>query len=91
MICTREEDALEEFLALRGGTLSVRGRFRLGRHIGNCAKCRLMLEVELEYIEKTAGVHPGSRYVKALALLADIKTSETAPWFKGRFFKVEAL
>jgi hypothetical protein len=89
MTCTREVDAVDEFAALQEGSLPVRGRFRLGRHIENSAKCRLQLHVMREYVEKTGQNGPGADHIKALAVLADIDKADTGLWCGRLFFTAE--
>lgn len=80
-------DACLDFTSLQQGTLSVQKRFHLGRHIGTCEKCKLMLLILLDTVEKTGG--PGSVQVKALAVLADVDTTRISQWLIAMFAKDE--
>jgi hypothetical protein len=82
MRCTYT-DACLEFTSLQQGTLSAQKRFRLGRHIGTCEKCKLMLLILLDTVEKSGG--PGSAHVRSLAVLADIDTTRIGQWLIAMF------
>src|SRR6267142_495868 len=86
MRCT-DADACLDFTSLQEGTLSVQRRFRLARHIGTCEKCKLMLLILLDTVEKIGG--PGSMHVKALAVLADVDTRRIGPGLIAMFARDE--